>query len=53
MIDTINAMNADPRFRNPFPSNESKTQTGYRFNLTVEYLPENLNLNQTTAAVRR
>ena len=52
MIDTINSMHADPRFRNPFPSNESRTPTGYRFNLTVEYLPENLNLNQAAAVTR-
>lgn len=53
MIDTINAMHADPRFRNPFPSNESQTQQGeYRFSLTAEYIPDNVNVNQT-AAVKR
>jgi type IV pilus assembly protein PilN len=49
LIETMNAFHADPRFRNPFPSNESQTTSGYRFNLTVEYLPENLALNRTTS----
>ena len=42
MIETINHMHADPHFRNPFPSSETATQNGYNFNLTVEYLPDNL-----------
>lgn len=52
MIDTINSMHADPRFRNPFPSSESKSEKGYRFNLTVQYLPDNLSQVQTTAVKR-
>jgi hypothetical protein len=35
-------MNADPRFRSPFPSNETASDTGYRFNLSAQYLPDNL-----------
>lgn len=50
MIDTINAMHADPHFENPFPSSESHTAKGYRFNLTVQYLPDTLN---PTAVVKR
>ncbi|HYO79624.1 MAG TPA: hypothetical protein VE010_24375 [Thermoanaerobaculia bacterium] len=42
MIETINRMNADPRFRSPFPSNETAGDTGYRFSLTAQYLPDNL-----------
>ena len=42
MIETINRMNADPRFRSPFPSNETASDTGYRFNLSAQYLPDNL-----------
>jgi type IV pilus assembly protein PilN len=52
LIETVNAMHADRHFRDPFPSNESQTPTGYSFNITVQYLPDNLNLNQT-AAVKR
>lgn len=40
MIKTINRMNADPQFRNPFPSSQSALDTGgYAFSLTVQYLP--------------
>jgi len=41
MIKTINRMHADPQFRNPFPSSQSKLDegAGYSFDLTAEYLP--------------
>lgn len=40
MIKTINRMNADPQFRNPFPSSQSALEAGgYSFSLTVQYLP--------------
>jgi type IV pilus assembly protein PilN len=41
MIKTINRMNADPQFLQPFPSGQSaiKDGGGYTFNLTVQYLP--------------
>jgi Tfp pilus assembly protein PilN len=52
LTDTMSALHADPHFRDPFPSNESKGESGYRFNLTVQYLPDNLQLNQTTAVQR-
>ena len=41
MITTINRMNADPQFRDAFPSGESANDDGtYTFTLTVNYLPE-------------
>jgi type IV pilus assembly protein PilN len=52
LIETVNAMHADRHFRDPFPNNESQTPTGYTFNIHVQYLPDNLNLNQA-AAVKR
>lgn len=41
MIVTINKMNADPQFQNPFPDMESQIEggVGYSFNLKVKYLP--------------
>lgn len=39
MIATINRMNADPQFRDPFPHNESSSEGGYSFDLTAQYLP--------------
>lgn len=40
LIKTINRMHADPQFRNPFPSRQSKLEEGgYSFSLTVQYLP--------------
>ena len=39
MVRTINSMNADPEFRDPFPSNESQIEGGYAFDLSVRYLP--------------
>ena len=40
MIVTINRMNADPQFANPFPKTEEITPSGgYKFNLVVKYHP--------------
>jgi len=40
MIMTINRMNADPQFVNPFPDVEQVTEGGtYKFNLNVQYRP--------------
>ena len=40
MITTMNRMNNDPQFRNPFPSSETVRETGiYAFDLRVEYIP--------------
>ena len=39
MIKTIDRMNADPQFANPFPHNESRIEGGYSFDLTVQYRP--------------
>jgi hypothetical protein len=42
MITTLNRMNDDPHFRNPFPSNETQTAEGqFQFVLSSEYLPAN------------
>ena len=40
MIRTLNRMNADPQFRNPFPSVQTQIEGGgYSFTLTSEYVP--------------
>jgi hypothetical protein len=39
MLTTINRMNADPQFRDPFPGNESQIEGGYQFDLNVLYTP--------------
>lgn len=39
MLATINRMDADPHFRDPFPGNETSDEGGYSFNLTAEYIP--------------
>ena len=40
MIMTINRMNADPQFSNPFPDTEQLNEGGnYTFNLNVQYRP--------------
>jgi type IV pilus assembly protein PilN len=39
MIRTLNRMNADPQFRNPFPSMQSQMDTGYSFTLSTQYVP--------------
>ena len=46
MVRTINSMNADPEFRDPFPSNESQIEGGYAFDLSVRYLPPGLPLKR-------
>jgi hypothetical protein len=41
MITTINRMNADPRFAEPFPTVENQLEGGlYSFNLSVQYRPQ-------------
>lgn len=41
MIRTINRMNADPQFRDAFPSNETVRDDGtYAFTLSAQYLPD-------------
>lgn len=50
MITTINKMNADPQFSNPFPDNEQLNDSGvYTFNLHVQYRPPDVR----AAAVQR
>jgi hypothetical protein len=40
MINTLNKMNADPQFRNAFPSNETGLETGgYEFTISAQYIP--------------
>ena len=41
LIKTINRMNADPQFLQPFPGGQSALDDGggYSFNLSVQYLP--------------
>jgi hypothetical protein len=40
MIVTINRMNADPQFSNPFPQKEEMIEGGgYKFDLNVQYRP--------------
>jgi type IV pilus assembly protein PilN len=39
MITTINRMNKDPQFANPFPTIEQQVDGGYRFQLSVTYRP--------------
>lgn len=39
MIETMNRMNADPQFRDPFPNTESSNDEGFTFNLNAEYIP--------------
>jgi type IV pilus assembly protein PilN len=41
MIETINRMNADPQFRDAFPSTENQNEGGtYSFVLSAQYLPD-------------
>ncbi|HYI12970.1 MAG TPA: hypothetical protein VEK57_28240 [Thermoanaerobaculia bacterium] len=42
MLTTINQMNGDPQFKDPFPSNESQIEGGYQFSLNVLYTPPTL-----------
>jgi type IV pilus assembly protein PilN len=39
LVRTMNQLNADPRFSNPFPNGEEHTDQGYRFNIHVDYRP--------------
>ena len=39
LVKTMNQLNADPRFSNPFPNGEDHTDQGYRFNIHVDYRP--------------
>jgi type IV pilus assembly protein PilN len=51
LITTLNRMNDDPHFRNPFPSNETQLTDGqFQFTLTSGYLPAHA---LTTAEVVR
>lgn len=50
MITTINRMNADPQFKDAFPSNETANDDGtYVFTLSADYMP---NAPQTTVVLR-
>jgi hypothetical protein len=50
MITTINRMNADPHFREVFPSNETARDDGtYQFTLSAQYQPD---LPQTAGGLR-
>jgi hypothetical protein len=41
LVDTLDRMQRDPHFRNPFPSGEVRNEGGtYSFQFTVDYLPE-------------
>lgn len=39
MIEMLNRFNANPQFSDPFPSNETVTENGYSFGITVQYRP--------------
>ena len=41
LIETMNRLNDDPHFENPFPNTESTDETSglYRFGITVNYFP--------------
>lgn len=39
MVHTIDRLNRDPYFSNPFPNAEEHTPEGYRFGLAVDYRP--------------
>jgi len=36
---TVDSLNHNPHFSNPFPRNEDKTDTGYRFTIVTDYKP--------------
>lgn len=40
LVKTLNQINRDPHFVNPFPHGEDHTPEGYRFTLVVEYKPD-------------
>jgi len=39
MTRTIDRLNHDPHFANPFPTSEDRTETGYKFGIGVDYRP--------------
>jgi Tfp pilus assembly protein PilN len=39
MTRTIDRLNHDPRFANPFPTSEERTDSGYKFGIGVDYRP--------------
>jgi Tfp pilus assembly protein PilN len=39
MTRTIDRLNHDPHFANPFPTAEERTDTGYKFGIGVDYRP--------------
>jgi type II secretory pathway component PulM len=39
MIETLDAMHANPQFKNPFPASESERDGHYEFTLNVDYKP--------------
>jgi hypothetical protein len=39
MVMTIDRLNGSPHFANAFPGSDTSTETGHRFNLTVDYKP--------------
>jgi Tfp pilus assembly protein PilN len=39
LVKTIDRLNRDPRFANPFPAHQDHTDQGYQFNLSVDYRP--------------
>ncbi len=39
LLTTINRLQRDPHFSNPFPTNQDRTPGGYRFGLGVDYRP--------------
>lgn len=53
MITTLNHMNENAHFRNPFPSTEAAlVGGGFQFSITSEYLPERLGTGTLTEASR-
>jgi len=53
MITTINRMNADPQFRDAFPSNETQQDDGgFAFALSAKYIPESGTALQRTKGTR-
>ena len=39
MVKTLNQMNRESYFSNPFPDHEDHTDAGYHFNISVDYRP--------------
>lgn len=39
MVHTLDRLNHDRRFANPFPNSEERSDTGYRFGIGVDYWP--------------